>query len=208
MSEVSTRCTLWQLRLRNGRNYGLSDHDAPLDVDGVRYIPQASFVASTTERQTGFDADSGTLRTVFDLVDLTSQAIADGALDGARLIQLSYDWRTEDAPDRLSEGRIGGVRAQGEDFEAEWLGLSSLLDRSHGRVFSRQCDASFCDTRCGLKRTDYPDDTDCARSFKACRDIFSNAENFRGFPYLLGDDALQTGPLEGDARDGSSRYHL
>ena len=208
MSEVSTRCTLWQLRLGDGQTYGLTDHDRPLVITDVTYSPQASFTASAAEHQTGFDSDSGTLQTVFDVVGLDAQSIADGVLDDARLVQFSYDWQSGEAPARLSEGRISDVRAQGDGFEAEWLGLASLLDRSHGRVFSRQCDASFCDSRCGLNRADYPTETDCPRSFTACRDIFANTENFRGFPYLLGDDALQAGPIDTDLRDGSSRYRL
>jgi len=106
----------------------------------------------------------------------------------------------------VQKGRLGEVTISGEDISIEWLGQASLLDQSTGRVFSRQCDANFGDARCGLSKNNFADGTVCPRSFEACRDQFSNTINFRGFPYLLGDDALLAGVAESDRRDGSSRY--
>jgi len=56
------------------------------------------------------------------------------------------------------------------------------------------------------QRMNFPSGTVCPRSFSACRDRFNNALNFRGFPYLLGDDALTAAPRESEIRDGGSRY--
>ena len=205
---VGTACHLWQLRLKSGLVFGLSNHDDTLSIDDVDYLPQQSLQPSATEQRTGFATDSGTVRLQFDLPELSADALRAGALDDARLSQFSYDWLAQTPPVKLSEGRIGDVRIRGDGFEAEWLGLASLLERSTGRVFSRQCDASFGDARCGLNAADFADGTFCPRSFTACRDKFANAVNFRGFPYLLGDDALQAGVGDSDRRDGSSRYRL
>jgi len=60
--------------------------------------------------------------------------------------------------------------------------------------------------RMGLNADNFPSGTVCPRSFSACRDRFNNALNFRGFPYLLGDDALTAAPRESEIRDGGSRY--
>ncbi|WP_427449925.1 DUF2163 domain-containing protein [Litorimonas sp. WD9-15] len=207
MSEVTTLCFLWRLTLKDGSTIGLTDHDVDLNIDGVTYSPRSGAESSLIETQAGLAADSATLQTVLDLPNLSPQAIRDGALDTARIAQFRHDWRRGETV-LLSEGRIGDISQNGDRFEAEWLGLASLLDRSTGRVFSRQCDASFGDTRCGLNITDFPEDTDCPRTFLACRDQFANTLNFRGFPYLLGDDALQSDIRSADRRDGSSRYRL
>ena len=90
----------------------------------------------------------------------------------------------------------------GEGFEADWLGQATLLDRSTGRLFSRRCDAEYGDARCGL--TVEPGQS-CARTLEACRG-FGNVLNYRGFPYLLGDDVLQAGVHLTPSRDGGSRY--
>jgi len=207
MSEVTTYCSLWRLTLKDGTAIGLTDHDVELNIDGVTYSPRRGVESSVVETQAGLSADSATIQTILDLPNLSPQAIRDGALDTARIAQFRYDWGRGNTQ-LLSEGRIGDISRIGDRFEAEWLGLASLLDRSTGRVFSRQCDASFGDTRCGLNSADFTEGTDCPRTFLACRDQFANTINFRGFPYLLGDDALQSDIRQADHRDGSSRYRL
>ncbi len=46
----------------------------------------------------------------------------------------------------------------------------------------------------------------CDRRFATCRDRFSNAMNFRGFPHMPGNDAVLGGPSAGLAMDGGSRH--
>jgi uncharacterized phage protein (TIGR02218 family) len=45
----------------------------------------------------------------------------------------------------------------------------------------------------------------CDKSFAICRDRFSNQINFRGFPHIPGDDALQAAPAIGAVHDGGAR---
>ena len=205
MDEVTTFCSLWILELSNRPSLYLTDHDEVIRYDSHTYHPQNSGAAGVIETRTGLAVDSGGVRTKITLPDLSSEEIRGGALDGAQLSQYRHDWRSGETT-LLSKGRIGEVSFSDQDIFVEWLGQSSLLDRSTGRVFSRQCDASFGDVRCGLSLSDFPEGTICPRSFQACRDQFANSVNFRGFPYLLGDDVLQAGVRDSDIRDGSSRY--
>lgn len=46
----------------------------------------------------------------------------------------------------------------------------------------------------------------CDKRFETCRAKFANNPNFRGFPHMPGNDAVQAGPVEGDRLDGSSRF--
>ena len=203
---VTTLCSLWRLELKDGTQIGLTDHDRPLRFQGLSYNPQNSFTASDTETRLGFAADSGALRLVFNLPELNQASLQAGILDDARLIHYRVNWQDVSQFVLMSVGRVGQVQASGDGFEADWLGLATQLERSTGRIFSAQCDAEFGDARCGLNPADFPDGTICPRTFEACRAQFSNTENFRGFPYLLGDDALQASPQIGERRDGSSRY--
>jgi uncharacterized phage protein (TIGR02218 family) len=45
----------------------------------------------------------------------------------------------------------------------------------------------------------------CDKRFATCRAKFDNAINFRGFPHMPGNDAVQAGPPTGARLDGSSR---
>lgn len=46
----------------------------------------------------------------------------------------------------------------------------------------------------------------CDKRIETCRAKFANVVNFRGFPHMPGNDALQTRPTAGDRLDGSSRF--
>ncbi|MBI3437830.1 MAG: DUF2163 domain-containing protein [Proteobacteria bacterium] len=47
----------------------------------------------------------------------------------------------------------------------------------------------------------------CDKSFATCRVKFANTLNFRGFPHMPGDDAIQSRPVTGEIMDGGSRFH-
>lgn len=47
----------------------------------------------------------------------------------------------------------------------------------------------------------------CDKSFAACKGKFANTLNFRGFPHMPGDDAVQARPSAGSVMDGGSRFH-
>lgn len=48
----------------------------------------------------------------------------------------------------------------------------------------------------------------CDKRFETCRAKFANTLNFRGFPHMPGNDALQAGPAAGQRMDGSSLFQL
>ncbi|RKQ70913.1 putative phage protein (TIGR02218 family) [Litorimonas taeanensis] len=203
---VTTLCTAWKLELSDGRVFGFTEHDENLEVDGVLYSARSSQTQSETESRLGFSADNGSIQGVLESLVISSADIDDGVLRGAKLSHLKINWTAPSQYVVLSVGEVGQVTTQGEYFEVEWLGFSAKLNRSTGRVFSKKCDAKFGDERCGLLASNYGSDVICPKTFTACRDQFHNAENFRGFPYLLGADALLAAPQLGELKDGGSRY--
>jgi uncharacterized phage protein (TIGR02218 family) len=46
----------------------------------------------------------------------------------------------------------------------------------------------------------------CDKQFATCKSKFSNAVNFRGFPFMPGNDAAMAAPAAGQPMDGGSRY--
>jgi len=46
----------------------------------------------------------------------------------------------------------------------------------------------------------------CDKRFETCRAKFANAQNFRGFPHMPGNDLVQSGPASGEPMDGGSRF--
>ena len=186
--------------------FGITRHDRDLIIDGHTYLAQSSLNESESESRLGFASDNGAIQGVLETAQISDTDIANGILRGARLSRLKVNWQDPKSYTVLSVGGLGQVTIQRDYFDVEWLGLASKLDRSTGRVFSKKCDAEFGDSRCGLSLSNFPAGTFCPKSFSACRDQFNNAPNFRGFPYLLGDDALYAAPQDGEIKDGGSRY--
>ena len=46
----------------------------------------------------------------------------------------------------------------------------------------------------------------CDKQFATCKTKFANVANFRGFPYMPGNDAVLSYPTAAQPRDGGSRY--
>lgn len=203
---VSTVCLCWTLTRQDGTKFGFTDHDKDIDLGGVLHLANSGMSGGETDNALGFSIDNGHLRGVLTDARVTPADINLGLYDGAFLLITRVNWTAPDDHTALSRGYLGQITQKGDSFSAEWIGEGAKLDRSQGRVFSRLCDASFGDQRCGLDRDDFSEGTTCPRSYSACRIQFENTKNFRGFPYILGDDALTAAPQETDIRDGGSRY--
>lgn len=211
-SGATTLCHIWTLTRSDGLVLGFTDHDQDLQVKGTEYLALSGsrggggMSGGDVDSSLGFSIDNSHVQSVLSDARITADDINAGVYDGALLETHIVNWTNTAQTLALSRGYLGAITQNGGTFTAEWTGEGARLDRSQGRVFSRLCDASFGDERCGLNADDFAAGTVCPRSYSACRDIFDNVENFRGFPYLLGDDALVAAPVESDIRDGGSRY--
>lgn len=203
---ITTLCTAWKLKLRDGRVFGYSEHDRDLNIESVTYLARSSLSETEAESRLGYASDNGTVRGVLTASNISEAEIAAGILNQAYLTRLRINWADPTQYVVLSVGILGQVTTRGDYFDVEWLGVSTQLDQSTGRVFSKKCDAQFGDSRCGVNSQSYPLGTSCPKTLNACRDQFGNSENYRGFPYLLGDDQLYAVPQQGGRRDGGSRY--
>ena len=205
-NSATTLCWLWRITRADGTVLGFTDHDRNLEVDGIHYEGSSGLTPSEVDKRLGFSIDNGAVQGALSSDQISAEDINSGLYENAKIDCFRVNWKDHTQSVHMSTGRLGSIRQKGEAFEAEWTGESVLLDRSTGRVFSKICDAEFGDRRCGLQAADFPEGTTCPRTLSACRDQFDNVLNYRGFPYLLGDDALQAAPQLGERRDGSSRY--
>ncbi len=205
-SRATTLCHIWTITRADGQRLGFTDHDQTLVIDGLDYQAMSGMSGGDTDGSLGFSIDNGHVKSVLSDTRISTDDINAGLYDGATLTCELINWQDLSQRQALTRGQLGKITQQDNYFEAEWIGEGAKLDRTQGRVFSRICDASFGDARCGLNAANFAAGTQCPRSYQACKEIFNNLINFRGFPYLIGDDALTAAPLETDRRDGGSRY--
>lgn len=203
---VTTLCWIWRITRKDGFVLGFTDHDQNLKIDGINYEASSGLTPSEVDKRLGFSIDNGAAQGALQSDKITAVDIDAGLYEHAVIDSFRVNWRDTSNIVHMSTGRLGAIHQKGDVFETEWTGESVSLNRSTGRVFSKICDAEFGDARCGLNVNDFPVGTSCPRTLNACRDQFDNVLNYRGFPFLLGDDALQAAPQIGERRDGGSRY--
>ncbi len=133
------------------------------------------------------------MRGAFEHDALTEADLKAGLWSGARVDVLRINWRAPDQNEMVWSGYLGEISHGETGFEAGLVSLKADLERPLGRVYARLCDAALGDARCGVNLAQFPG-LACDHNFETCRDTFSNAENFRGFPYMPGPDAVLQGP--------------
>jgi hypothetical protein len=197
------RC--WRLTRADGVSVGATEHDRALERDGVRYEPGAALEMARFIARPGLAPDPAEVAGALSLEAIAEADLDAGLWDRARVEVWLYDWADAQAAGLLLwSGRLSAVSRRGAAFSAELISLKGDLEAPLGRVIARACDAALGDARCGvdLSRAEFAGAV-CDKALSTCITRFGNAQNFRGFPDLIGNDALVSGP-EG-ARDGSSR---
>ena len=205
-AEATSLCWAWRITRKDGVILGFTDHDSDLEIENITYEARSSFDAGALEQDIGFSINSAQVTSLFLSDAITDTDLRSGLYDGADVDLFRVDWRDVSTALHTAHWMFGDVQLGSSGFEVELIGRTAKLDRATGRVFSRHCDAELGDARCGLNRADFPEGTVCPRTFMACQGQFDNVRNFRGFPYIIGDDALTQGPQTGVVLDGGSRY--
>jgi hypothetical protein len=202
---VTSLCRCWRVTRRDGQVFGFTDHDRDLDFDGITWRAGSGFGSVDAERECGFAADRGAVAGALDSASITAADIEAGLWAGARVESFQVDWSDPDGRVKTATAELGEIRRRDGRFEAELLGLTHRMERVTGRVFARRCDAELGDARCGVDPEHAAFGLGCDKAFATCRDRFSNTLNFRGFPYMVGNDVLQASPGSEAVRDGGSR---
>ena len=199
-------CWVWRITRKDDVVLGFTDHDSAVEINGLVYEARSGFDAGALEQDIGFSINSAQAQSFFSSDSITEADLRAGLYDGADVDLFRVDWTDVSTALHVAHWMFGDVTFGTSGFEVELIGRTAKLDRSTGRVFSRHCDAELGDSRCGLNLANFPEGTICPRTLGACQNQFDNVQNFRGFPYLVGDDALSRGPQTGEVLDGGSRY--
>ena len=147
---VTSLCTCWLLTRSDGIVLGFTDHDEPLEIDGVPCAPGSSFRTAALESQIGLAADATEVEGALSSGAIRAEDVATGRYDGAAVERWLVDWTAPHLRHLVFRGTLGEIVREGEVFRAEVLGLSAALNRPIGRVFQRRCDARLGDHRCGV----------------------------------------------------------
>lgn len=203
-SGAARLCHAWIVTLRDTERLGFSDHDEPVTIDAIECQPACGWTAGAAHQELGLDAGQAAVSGVLDVQGVALDDLLAGRWDGARVEVWRLDWDEPALRVRIGIGDVARVVVTDDRLTLELEGPIARLDQVVGRSFSRLCDATLGDARCGVDVAAVPGLT-CDKRFETCRARFQNAANFRGFPDMPGDDFLFARPETEGRHDGGSR---
>jgi len=148
-SGVTTFAHVLRIVRRDSETFAFTDHDRALAFDGLICEPSQGLAIGAIEKSLGLSTDTASVAGALHAEAITEADLARGLWDGARVELYRVDWREPSVRVHLFSGRIGEAKRGASAFEAELRGVQAPLNTPVGRVFSRYCDATLGDARCG-----------------------------------------------------------
>jgi uncharacterized phage protein (TIGR02218 family) len=148
--EATTTCHCWRVTRRDGQVLGFTEHDRDLVFAGTTFQAASGFAASEADSAAGLAASAEEVSGGFSSAAISEQDLATGRFDGARVELFLVNWADPEQHLLLNLREIGEVVRAGGQFRAELRSLAHKLNQPQGRVYTRRCDATLGDARCGV----------------------------------------------------------
>lgn len=147
-SGVTHTCHCWLIQRRDGRTLGFTDHDRPLQFDGVVYVPQNGLSARAIASTTGLSVNNTEAFGILSDDAISEADIMAGRFDAASVQVWLVCWDDVAARKLLFRGTLGEITRGAGGFEAELHGLTEALNQMQGRSYLKTCSAVLGDQRC------------------------------------------------------------
>lgn len=147
---VTTLARCWSVVRRDGVAFAFTDHDQPLDFDGLMFKPDAGMTARAVMQGTGLSVDNSEAMGAISDHTITEADIEAGRFDDADVKAWIVNWANVETRSLRFAGTIGEIRRAGGAFHAELRGLTERLNQMQGRVYQRGCAAILGDRACGF----------------------------------------------------------
>ncbi|HZV19341.1 MAG TPA: DUF2163 domain-containing protein [Sphingobium sp.] len=141
----------WRLERRDGVTIGLTSHDRPLDVAGLRYAAAPGITPSALMRGGDGASDLADIEGALSAAAITEDDLDAGRWDGATLLLHLTEW-TEPGVLwlELARGTLGGVERRDGRYAVTLRGAGALLDKAVAPVTSPTCRARLGDGACRI----------------------------------------------------------
>lgn len=147
---VTTLARCWAVVRRDGETFGFTDHDGPLEFDGITFKADSGMTARAIISGSGVSVDNTEAMGALSDVAITESDIEAGRFDGAQVTAWLVNWADVELRQLRFSGTIGELRRSGGAFHAELRGLTEVLNQPQGRVYQTSCQAILGDGACGF----------------------------------------------------------
>jgi len=141
-------CRCWSLTRTDGVVLGFTDHDRPLNFEGIAFQPESGLTARALVSASGLSVNNSEAVGALSSDAITEADIAAGRYDGAAVVLWHVCWDDVAARQIRFRGTLGEITRSSSGFQAELLGLTEALNRPLGRSYLKTCSAVLGDGRC------------------------------------------------------------
>lgn len=152
-SGVTTLCRCWAISRRDGQVLGFTDHDLPLQFEGIEFRADAGLTASEIAQTTGLSVDNTEAMGALSDPLINEIDIDAGKYDGAEVRAWLVNWVDVTERRLRFRGTIGEIRRGSGAFHAELRGITEVLNQPQGHMYQRSCGAVLGDARCRFDLT-------------------------------------------------------
>lgn len=155
-SEVTRLATCWKITRLDNLIQGFTNHDQNIVIDGIIYKAATGFNASAYSQDTSLAVRNLDIESVLSSDGISESDLAGGKYDYARVDVFIVRW--DDPPSTLGlnppehilmvRGIIGQVSMSNRTYKAEVRSQSQLLQQRISTVTTKECRATFGDSRC------------------------------------------------------------
>lgn len=194
---ATTMCWCWMLITLDGQEFGFTDHDNDLELDGITYEAASGFTGSEIENSLGLSVDNLDVEGALSSDKINEADLYAGVFDNAVVKIWQVNWADTSQYSLIRSGNLGEVSRSQHGFSAEIRGLTHHLNQPQGRLFQCNCDTDVGSSRCSVDLTAaafthtgqvteiiensrfYVSDLDSFQDgwFSAGRLVFTNGEN-------------------------------
>lgn len=183
-TQTLTRCL--RIERQDGRAHGLTEHDQPLTVQGLAYLP--GLQTSAVSYNSTLAVSTVEIEFPLQLLTLSASELLAGLLERSYLVLFEVNYSNLFAGSLLLwSGTIGNLAMHGNHCTLEGRSLAQRLQLPQGALYSTTCRARLGDARCTVKVEEFTVDgipPVCDKRLTTCHTRFNNALNFRGEPYI------------------------
>lgn len=141
----------WRVQRSDGVTLGFTTHDAPLMVGDQLYDPAPGIRPSAIEQRGGIEGDVLEIEGAINSAHVAETDLAAGRWSNAAMTLFVANWQHPELPVVVvTEGRIGSVASDGEQFAAELSARNPLMDEAILPLTSAECRAELGDVRCSV----------------------------------------------------------
>ena len=145
---TTTTCHTWQVKRKDGRAFGFTDHDMDLTFDGILFKANSGLTAGALQQTTGLAVDNTEVIGSLNDAAISETDLLAGRFDGAEVVTWLVNWQNPDQRMIRFRGTFGEINLSNGSFRVELRGLTEALNQSRGRVFQATCSAVVGDGEC------------------------------------------------------------